>query len=455
MNSSARSLIVGTVVLLMNCEQSAEVTIPGFPDGGLLRTGTALTRPQLMSFEGLFNVKEGRDLLGDTTSVRTSPGTVSLLTDKNAGFAVLGAACLAARPDDSEPAKRIPRVVVEGYWQYPTRTEAGLVQLFVEPPAVAESLCAGEDVVPDTELVLRGTYGSDNDFPTTPLELAWAKELKPWRHRFFTVAHHGACENTDHCGASPNSLETIRLAERTGSNAAELDVRMTRDGIPILFHDPAMSRSLVRGLFCNGAVADLSLAEIRANCLMRYGEQIPTLEEALWMMVEETELEGVYLDEKTPDGVLPSARLAADIIKKLKARNDADADTSNDRRFVPIVALPTEETLAAWHTAKVALEAEGIEIPPCLIEYDPDLVVTEGCQAWGPTWTEGPQPEGVQTVRDSGGITVFWTVNQSEFIDKFLTEGKPDGIITARASLLFHRYQQIGITPPLRPGMEE
>jgi glycerophosphoryl diester phosphodiesterase len=437
----------------MNCEQAAEVTIPMFPDGGLLREGTALTRKQLMSFEGMFNVEQGRDLLGDTTSVRTSPGTVSLLTDKDAGFAVLSAACLTdyEKPDPDADEVLVQRVVVEGYWQYPTRTEAGLVRLFVQPKAVAEAFCNGEEPAPTTDFSLEGTYGEDNNFPTVPLALRYAHELKEWRRRFFTVAHHGACENTDHCGASPNSLETIRLAERVGSNAAELDVRMTRDGIPILFHDPGMSRTLVRGLFCNGQVADMSLAEIRANCLMRYGEQIPTLEEALRMMVEETELEGVYLDEKTPEGVLPSARLAADFIAEL-ARRNSDADPSNDRQFVPIVALPTEETLAAWHTAKVALAEEGREIPPCLIEYDPNMVVSEGCQAWGPTWTEGPQPEGVQTVRADGGITIFWTINQSEFINEFLTVGQPDGIITARASLLFHRYQQIGITPPVRPG---
>ncbi|HEY0468357.1 MAG TPA: hypothetical protein VGC79_29370, partial [Polyangiaceae bacterium] len=81
-----------------------EVSIPMFADGGLLRSGTALKREQLLDFEGMVNVNKGSKLLGDQASVRTSPGTVSALTNKNAGFAVLGAACL---PDQ--------RVVVEGY----------------------------------------------------------------------------------------------------------------------------------------------------------------------------------------------------------------------------------------------------------------------------------------------------------------------------------------------------
>ncbi len=434
----AFALAIGAPFLLADCEQAIEVSIPMFPDGGLLRSGTALKREQLLDFEGMFNVNKGSKLLGDQASVRTSPGTVSALTNKNAGFTVLSAACL---PDQ--------RVVVEGYWQYPTRADAGLVRLFVDPPAVAQAFCNGDRSSPDESFSLTGTYGDGNDIPTKPLELNWAHELKPWRGTFFTVAHHGACEATDHCGVSPNSIESIRLAERIGSNAAELDVRVTRDGIPILFHDPSFSASLVRGLFCNGAVNQLSLAELRGSCMMRYGEQIPTVEAALDMMVNETELEGVYLDEKTPEGVLPSARLVAKLDAELKARNEND-DPSDDRKFGALIGIPNDDVLDAWHSAKATLAAEGLEIPKCLLEYDSDKVIAEGCVAWGPTWTEGPQPDNVQKLKDHGIGTIFWTINESEFIEGFLTTSKPDGIISARAALLFHTYQLIGTVPTTR-----
>lgn len=442
----ALALAIGSPFLLADCEEAIEVSIPGFADGGLLRGGRALEREQLRtSFEGMFNVSKGSDLLGDQASVITKPGTVSVLTNKNAGFAVLGAACL---PDQ--------RVVVEGYWQYPTRSDAGLVRVFVQPPAVAQALCNGESPAPDPGLSLVGTYGDGNDLPTKPLELRWAHELKPWRGHFYTVAHHGACEATDHCGVSPNSIETIRLAERIGSNAAELDVRVTRDGIPILFHDPMLSASLVRGLFCNGLIDQLTLAELRGSCMMRYGEQIPTLKDALDMMVNETELEGVYLDEKTPEGVLPSARLVQTLEADLKARNEND-DPSDDRKFGALIGIPNDDVLAAWHSAKATLEAENADrkvqgepelpIPRCLLEYDVDKVIAEGCVAWGPTWTSGPQPENVQKLREHDIGTIFWTINESEFIEGFLTTSKPDGIITARAATLFQLYQLVGSVP--------
>jgi glycerophosphoryl diester phosphodiesterase len=428
-------------LIVANCEQSAEVSIPIFPDGGLLRGGTALSREQLLSFEGMFDVAQGSELLGGEVAVRTSVGTISVLTNKNAGFAVVGAACLPDR-----------RVVVEGYWQYPTRAEAGLVQLFVEPATLAGMLCDGQAPTPTTAFRLRGSYGQHSEFPDTPLTLEWARKLKPWRGRFFTVAHHGACEITDHCGTAPNSLESVRLSERVGSNAAEVDVRVTRDGIPILFHDAGLSGSLVQGLFCNGRIADLSLAEIRGSCLLTYGEVIPTVQEAFDMMVADTELEAAYLDIKVPEAVLPTARLASKLVTQLRARNQ-NADPSDDRQFVPIIGIPKSNVLDAWRAAKSQLAADGLAIPPCLIEFDPDLVISEGCVAWGPTWTHGPQPDNVRKVQAAGSAVVFWTINQSDFIDAFLKDAHPNGIISARAALVFHQYQTLGTPPPLRPGL--
>jgi glycerophosphoryl diester phosphodiesterase len=443
MNSRNIGWVLLASLSLCDCEQNAEVTIPRFPDGGLIRTGTPLSRDALMTFEGMYQVPKGDAIFGDTVAVRTSPGTVSVLTNKNAGFSVLESACL---PDG--------RVVLEGYWQYPMLTDVGLARVFVEPPDVATALCNGEAPTPTTDLRLVGYYGEGADFPRTPLTFSWSHALKEWRGRFFTVAHHGACENTDHCGAAPNSLETIRLAERVGSNAAELDVRTTKDGFPILFHDPGLSKSLVRGLFCNGQVAELTLAELTAACELRYGELIPTVEEALDMMVNETELEGAYLDMKVPEAVLPTARLVVALNAELEERN-SNADPSDDRQFSALIAITLDEVLDAWHDAKKTLEAEGLVAPNCLLEYDPELVIKEGCVAWGPTWTEGPQTENVEKVRrEAGAGVIYWTINQSEYIEAFLKASHPDGIISARAALVFHRYQTIGTVPPMR-GMPQ
>jgi glycerophosphoryl diester phosphodiesterase len=77
-------------------------------------------------------------------------------------------------------------------------------------------------------------------------------------------------------------------------------------------------------------------------------------------------------------------------------------------------------------------------------------VISEGCVGWGPTWTEGPQVDNVHKVQAAGAGVIYWTINQSEFLDAFLEQAHPDGIITARAALLFHHYQTLGTPPPIR-----
>jgi glycerophosphoryl diester phosphodiesterase len=229
-------------------------------------------------------------------------------------------------------------------------------------------------------------------------------------------------------------------------------VRTTRDGIPVLFHDPGLSSSLVRGLFCNGSIADLSLAELRANCSLSNGEVLPTVEEALTAVIDDTEIEGIYLDMKVPEGVLPVARMVSQTLASLDERNSND-DPSDDRKIGLLVAITSDAVLSAWHEAKSVLEAEGLAIPPCLLEYDPNLVLSEGCVAWGPSWTSGLRISDVERLRAAGVGTVFWTISQSDFIDDFLRRAQPNGIITGRGALLFHRYQKIGTVPePLGAG---
>lgn len=52
------------------------------------------------------------------------------------------------------------------------------------------------------------------------------------------VAHRG-----NRVGAPENTVESFRQAVAIGADALEFDVRMTRDGVPVVFHDPALDRT--------------------------------------------------------------------------------------------------------------------------------------------------------------------------------------------------------------------
>jgi glycerophosphoryl diester phosphodiesterase len=78
------------------------------------------------------------------------------------------------------------------------------------------------------------------------------------------LAHRGY-----HATAPENTLEAFEAAIMAGVNGIETDVRMSRDGVPVLVHDRVMATGQ--------AVSDLAHREIEGVL----GYKIPTLDEAL------------------------------------------------------------------------------------------------------------------------------------------------------------------------------
>lgn len=79
-------------------------------------------------------------------------------------------------------------------------------------------------------------------------------------------------------------MEALTRAVELGADALEVDVRMTRDAVPVLMHDPTVDRTTTGG----GLLRDYTLAEVRALDASRGGPPwsgakvaVPTLEEVL------------------------------------------------------------------------------------------------------------------------------------------------------------------------------
>lgn len=95
--------------------------------------------------------------------------------------------------------------------------------------------------------------------------------VEPWPKKSFKMppvqAHRGYWRG----GLRQNSLEALMEARQRGALMAEFDVRLSRDRVPVLFHDPDIVLSDGR----KARVRDLSLSELRAV------GPITTLEEIL------------------------------------------------------------------------------------------------------------------------------------------------------------------------------
>lgn len=101
--------------------------------------------------------------------------------------------------------------------------------------------------------------------------------------RPFVLGHRGASH-----AAPQNTLAAFRKAADVGADGIELDVHLSRDGVPVVIHNDSVDATTDG----TGLVRDLTLAQLKAldagacfaapdSGLSFAGERIPTLEEVL------------------------------------------------------------------------------------------------------------------------------------------------------------------------------
>jgi glycerophosphoryl diester phosphodiesterase len=408
-------LLLLSFALLAACAPPTSVH-PEMPGGSWLSDAEQVPEASLKLIDAFYSV-EDTELFGAEVilSARQGAKGLSLFSGSYNAYAVMKAGCLEGKT----------RLVLEGVWRYGHKTNTGTLRLEVSSPEVASALCRGEaDGVGGSGARFTGTYGKESKEHSDTISLTRNGPLViPEDWPFLVVAHRGGCRTIDACGASENSIEVIQLASALGANAIEIDIQLTADGVPILYHDTAFSDRLTQGLYCLGPVADFPLAHVRELCRLTYGEEIPTLREALEAVIYQTDLRGVWLDIKDVDAL----ESVIEIAREMEAQAAAVG-----RKINLMHGLWSEELLEAW----IALDpAEG----NCLVELDPEDVGSAGCKFWAPRWTLGPLTEEVALMQSKGRLVTFWTVDEAVFIERLLDKSTPDGMLTNRPSQVFYR----------------
>lgn len=83
------------------------------------------------------------------------------------------------------------------------------------------------------------------------------------------IGHRGAADL-----APENTLEAMRAGVAAGAAMLEFDIRLTRDGVPIVLHDPTLWRTHKM----RGSISSLTLAELQTKTKL---QPVPTLAEVL------------------------------------------------------------------------------------------------------------------------------------------------------------------------------
>lgn len=117
------------------------------------------------------------------------------------------------------------------------------------------------------------------------------------------IAHRG---NSAH--APENTIAALQSAVELGADAVEFDVRLTRDGVPVLLHDLTLDRTTSG----QGRLSDLDMTQVRGLDAGRAASQwtgprvaVPTLEEVL----DRFRSTPAVIEVKEPGAVEPTVRL--------------------------------------------------------------------------------------------------------------------------------------------------
>ncbi|MEU3461792.1 glycerophosphodiester phosphodiesterase [Streptomyces sp. NPDC006733] len=153
------------------------------------------------------------------------------------------------------------------------------------------------------------------------------------------VAHRG-----DPYRHRENTLASLRSALRAGADAVELDVRLTRDGVPVLLHDPTLKRLWGHRV----PVAELTAERLRQ--LTAGG--VPTLHDALTAATKHG-TGRVLLDLTDPDQAAASVAAARDAGAESRTYYCGGADAM----FAVRRHDPAAEIALTWTTSALPAQA--------------------------------------------------------------------------------------------------
>jgi glycerophosphoryl diester phosphodiesterase len=366
--------------------------------------------------EGVYEVTAGSELLGDQVVVKWNRDRLSIFAGINGGYLVLESGYL-----DSV-------IFFMGYWRYSTNTETGAATFYIPADEGGSEIISGDTAF--TTIKFIGEYGFGNEFPANPLTLKYKRPFSEevMQSDFDILAHRGGGRNSDYLGVSENSVEMLEIAERFGTNGVEIDARLTKDGVPFIYHDGDINLRLTQKSLIWGNIEDFTWAQLRTLVTLRNGEKIPSLREALEYVLEETNIKVVWLDTKDVDVVPASIELLTEI-------NDRAINMGRNLKIY--LGIPADDIYEKF------LEQPNYQDVPSLVELSIDQVREANALIWAPRWTQGTQTSTVQQMQSEGRKVFTWTLDDANYIEQFINDGQFDGILTNYPTIVsYYHYIQ-------------
>lgn len=360
--------------------------------------------------DGVYRITEGQNDFGDYAVVKLTSNHLSIFCRKNSSYFILN----SGEKDSS--------FYFEGFWRFSQNKSSGKASLTINKNEGGSELLSHKHGTNPT--IIRGYFDNGNGELTSPVKLEYLRSLKQ-DSSFYAIAHRGGGRNSDRLQASENSLEILQIAEYFGANSVEVDIQLTKDKIPILFHDEEFTQRLVKGNYLIGSVSSFSFKQIRTFGRLINDELIPTLDEALDIILNKTSIKLVWLDVKYPEAIPIIAPIQKKYLELAKLVN---------RDLTILLGIPTEEVLNEY------LNYPGKENNLSLCELDITSVRKADSRVWAPRWTDSIQKQQINSIRSEDRKVFVWTLDIPDLIRDFINTSNYDGVLTNYPSIVAYEY---------------
>ncbi|MEO5683952.1 MAG: glycerophosphodiester phosphodiesterase [Chitinophagaceae bacterium] len=415
-------IIVCILTALASCKKDYKAPVPDSNNWDAFSAAAPLklSAQSRSSMEGVYHLTAAGGVFGDTVAVKWSyviTGTdtvyhLSVFCEKDIAYFIC------------EGKKTNGDILLNGYWRKMLGVETGIVRFTIKAAEGADLVAGNNPVILPGSIVVSGIYGNGQELPALPISFSYNRKLYS-KGPFQIIAHRSGGRTSDLLPVSENSVAMIRKTPEFGSTGIEIDVRLTSDGIPILYHDNTLNLREAQKSGLIGPIKNYTFDQLSTFVRLIHGEKIPTLREALDAVVYQTALRFVWLDTKYTG----SLQVVRDIQKEYLQKAAAAG-----RTLTIVIGLPTEDAQNDF------LALPDYASAPNLCELSLEDVDKTNAEIWAPRFTLGTQNEQVAQVHAAGRQAFVWTLDVPDLIKQYLQDGHFDAILSNYPSSVAYYY---------------
>jgi glycerophosphoryl diester phosphodiesterase len=402
------------LLLSLGCEKNDSKFNPDYDRTFLAGTSPlpSETKPYLIGIYGSEGSTAG---LGNKFVIKWNQNKLSLFSNLNGNYAVLD---VGMNLSDSS-------IKMAGYWRSPITQEEGKLYLTITKQNGADDILSKKYTVAK----LTGQNVPIEGKPTN-IEINFERFFSNKvlnNIKFSIIAHRAGGRNSDNIPFAENSIELAKRASEMGANGVEVDIKLTKDNIPIVYHDDDINIRLTQKGPVVGKIEDFNYEFLKRYVRLVDGQTIPTLEEMLNTIIDSTDIKFVWLDNKGGSERFFSYTLPIMYKSLLKARGQ-------NNPIIILNGLPTEEIATEFSKVPNSKDRPNL----CEISFARSKELNS--VVYAPRWTLGTLDNEVAEAHALNMKVVCWTVDIASVMKKYIQVGNFDGILTNYPSILAYEF---------------